>query len=52
LLAACEAALAWVDAIEHDDGTADLDGLYWQWVQGMRAAVAQARGSVPSVNAG
>jgi hypothetical protein len=43
LLAACEAALAWVDAIEHDDGTVDLDQLYWRWVQLMRAAVAHAR---------
>ena len=44
LLEACEAALAWVDAIERDDGTVDLDQAYWYWVEVMRAAVAQARG--------
>jgi hypothetical protein len=44
LLAACEAALAWVDAIERDDGTDDLDQLYWHWVHVMRAAVAQHGG--------
>ena len=44
LLEACEAALAWVDAIEHDDGREDLDRLYWHWVALMRAAVAEARG--------
>jgi hypothetical protein len=43
LLEACEAALAWVDAIEQDDGTVDLDQAYWHWVQLMRAAVAEAR---------
>jgi hypothetical protein len=43
LLAACEAALAWVDAIERDDGTENLDQLYWHWVTLMREAVAQAR---------
>ena len=42
-LDACEAALAWVDAIEQDDGTVDLDQTYWYWVQLMRAAVVQAR---------
>ena len=44
LLEACEAALAWVEAIERDDGTANLDRLYWDWVQLMRTAVRQARG--------
>jgi hypothetical protein len=43
LLAAGEAALAWVDAIEQDDGTVDLDLMYWHCVQLMRAAVAEAR---------
>ena len=43
LLEACEAALAWVEAIERDDGTVNLDQAYWHWVQLMRAAVAQAR---------
>jgi hypothetical protein len=33
LLEACEAARAWVDAIERDDGTVDLDHAYWHWVQ-------------------
>ena len=42
-------ALAWVDAIERDDGTGNLDQLYWHWVALMRAAVAQARGA-PSTN--
>jgi hypothetical protein len=42
LLESCEAALAWVDAIEQDDGTVNLDQAYWHWVQLMRAAVAQA----------
>jgi hypothetical protein len=44
LLAACEAALAWVDAIDRDDGTDDLDQLYWHWVHLMRAAVANHGG--------
>ena len=39
LLEACEAALAWVDAIEHDDGTVDLDPTYWHWVRLMRQAL-------------
>ena len=43
LLAACEAALAWVDAIEQDDGMVDLEQAYWHWVQLMRAAVREAR---------
>ena len=43
LLEACEAALAWVEAIERDDGPDELDRLYWHWLALMRAAVAQAR---------
>jgi len=43
LLEACTAALAWVAAIERDDGTVDFDRLYWHWVRLMRAAVAEAR---------
>ena len=42
LLAACKATLAWVDAMEADDGTVDIDALYWHWVAMMRAAVANA----------
>jgi len=42
-LEACTAALAWVAAIERDDGTVDFDRLYWHWVRLMRAAVAEAR---------
>jgi hypothetical protein len=44
LLDACEAVLAWVDAIERDDGTVDFDQVYWHWLEVLRAAVAQARG--------
>src|SRR3954447_11485773 len=40
---ACAATLAWVDAIERDDGTENLDQLYWHWVALMRAAVADAK---------
>ena len=49
LLAACEAALAWVDAIQQDDGTEDLDQLYWRWVHLMRAAVGGPRGLATSI---
>lgn len=42
LLTACEAALVWVDAIERDDGTENLDQLYWRWVRLMRTAIAEA----------
>ena len=41
LLDACQAALAWVDAIERGDGE-DLDQLYDRWVPLMRAAVSRA----------
>ena len=51
LLAACEAALAWVDAIEREDGSVNLDRLYWDWVHLMRAAVADAC-HVPNANSG
>jgi hypothetical protein len=51
LLAACEAALAWVDAIERDDGSVNFDQLYWSWVHLMRAAVADARRG-PDANLG
>jgi hypothetical protein len=43
LLEACDAALAWVDALERDDDDTDFDRLYWHWVELMRAAVANAR---------
>ena len=46
LLEACQAALAWVDAMERDDGTVNVDQQYWQWLRRMRAAVAQAQRSV------
>ena len=42
LLDACQAALAWVDAIDHRDATADLNQLYDHWVSLMRTAVARA----------
>ncbi len=48
LIAACQAALSWVNVIEQDEGTdqlARLDQMYWHWVQLMRAAVAQAHNS-------
>jgi hypothetical protein len=49
LLTACEAALAWVDAIERDDGSVNFDQLYWHWVHLMRVAVADAcRGLDPN----
>ena len=41
LLEACEAALAWVDAMERDDGSVDLNALYWRWLELMRQAVAE-----------
>jgi hypothetical protein len=44
LLDACQAGLAWADAIERDDGLTDIDQLYWHWLQLTRAAVAQATG--------
>ena len=47
LLQACQAALAWVDAMERDDGTVDLDQQYWRWVHRMRAAVGNARSHAP-----
>ena len=43
LLEAGEAALAWVEAIERDDGSANLDQMYWHWRQLMHVAVARAR---------
>jgi hypothetical protein len=51
LLAACEAALAWVAAIERDDGSVNFDQLYWRWVHLMRGAVADAR-RAPAANSG
>lgn len=42
LLDACQAALAWVDAIDHGDATADFNQLYDHWVLLMRTAVARA----------
>ena len=44
LLEACQAALAWIDAIERDDGTANLDRLYFRWSTLMRATVRQVAG--------
>jgi hypothetical protein len=42
LLDACQAALAWVDAIDQGDPATDLNQLYDRWVPLMRAAVARA----------
>ena len=42
LLDACQAALAWVEAIEHGNATTDLNQLYDRWVPLMRAAVTRA----------
>jgi len=42
LLDACQAALAWVDAIEYGNSATDLNLLYDLWVPMMRAAVARA----------
>ena len=47
LLEACQDALAWVDAAERDDGSVDLDRLYFQWRDRMRAAFAQAAAELP-----
>jgi hypothetical protein len=47
LLDACQAALAWVDAIDRGDATADLNQLYDRWVLLMRAAVTRATSDQP-----
>jgi len=47
LLDACQAALAWVDAIEDGNSTTDLNQLYDRWVPMMRAAVTRARSDPP-----
>ena len=43
LLEACEAALVWVEAMERDDGTVNLDAAYWHWLERMRQAVAEVQ---------
>jgi hypothetical protein len=47
LLDACQAALAWVDAIDHGDPATDLNQLYDRWVSLMRGAVARATSDPP-----
>jgi hypothetical protein len=47
LLDACQAALAWVDAIERGDAATDLNQLYDRWVSLMRAAVECAANDPP-----
>jgi hypothetical protein len=47
LLDSCQAALAWVDAIERGDAATDLDQLYDRWVSLMRAAVHRAAHESP-----
>jgi hypothetical protein len=47
LLDACQAALAWVDAIERGDAATDLNQLYDRWVSLMRGAVTRAESDSP-----
>lgn len=47
LLDACQAALAWVDAIDRGDAATDLNQLYDRWVLMMRATIDRAANGLP-----